>query len=68
MLNMLLHLLSAFCASLYEYCLYRMQNIAQIIRLMLHKETIAVYCDNQRNKICGIFSLNPDVNPSFLNG
>jgi hypothetical protein len=27
---------------------------------MLHKETITVYCVNQRNKKCRIFSFNPD--------
>jgi hypothetical protein len=60
MFNMLLHLLSVFCASLYEYCLYRIQNIGQTIRLMLHKETITVYCENQRNKKMQIFYFNPD--------
>jgi len=68
MFNMLLNLLSAFHASLYEYCLYRKQNIGQTIRLMLCRETIAVYHENQRSKKCRIFSFNPDVNPQFLNG
>ena len=62
-LNILLHLVSAFCASLYEYCLYRIQNIGQTIRLMLNKETTAVYCENQWNKKCTIFSFNPDLKP-----
>jgi len=65
MLNMLLHLLGAFCASLYEYCLYRMQNIVQITRLMLHKETIAVYYENQRKKYAEFLVLTLTLTPRF---